>query len=361
MPVKPQTASSLLKLATHQHISREGKTYALNYPGITLFIPRCAPLNIPASGVIFRASVSAVRKFARDHDMVVWSVSEDRMALYLAPSVEDASFPRAYILLNEKYTGSDIAVEDDPQLIKIGAVSRTSTLDEFKKNSKIAMLLKEYALYSYAQNGKVRFTVDPDHSYDYEELGPVIVPDNGIIYRNDKIVVPSEEIKSRLLYHVNNTVKYIPKIVETYREKRILENYYETIEDFHHHRGQLVFPSPYELMYWIARKDEILSYDVTNVLDPEVDYPYFYSSYHVANGELSIVQNVKDGDLSRALNVVRAWSRAGINLGYDTDPLEEGLQIDYDVLVPEGTVKRTKSLSVMRYPNGSYAAILFFE
>ena len=162
---------------------------------------------------------------------------------------------------------------------------------------------------------------------------------------------------NKLLNYVKIQKLNDPQELEDYKNKKLIKGHYEFVSDFKSYPDQLVFIDIDDLIYWIEYEtSDISENEISNILDSSRELSYFFKDYRINEGKLSIIQNVLDGDLERALYVAKVWKDNGIVIGFLSPKLEENVKYAEHTL----DFSKAKELNVFKYDNNQYAAILFF-
>lgn len=245
-----------------------------------------------------------------------------------------------------------------------------SELSIFRKNRKIAEILKQYVLYTYSLHpedfDENWIWVDPDHTYDIEKLNKRLIEGNDVIYRDGYIVVPSENVKTGLMSYLKVNILNNTPGVMAIKDEKTIENYYLTISDFRNIPEQLIFVNKNGLKRWkreaFKKKEHgpvISAYPIQATKDP-----YYYKNPKIKTDKLMIVQNVKSGGLEQALTVSYKWTVDRINTGHDAPISNIVDNISYVVYTEMGELNREKRKtnfsSIFLYEDGTYAALMFF-
>jgi hypothetical protein len=101
--------------------------------------------------------------------------------------------------------------------------------------------------------------------------------------------------------------------------------------------------------------------------NPDTLEPYYYRHPQIKKESLMIVQNVVDGELERAISASYVWLKNGKNPLANCKIVENINDISYTIFsVSDGYQKthvenKTKEpVSIIKYENGKYGALLFF-
>ena len=362
--------STLFEDLVSQYIDSNGKTrmlrYDLNGQHLSLMTSPIPPLNLPVEEGIVETPIETAISFIKERSLRI--VSQDGtpkaiQGIWVETKEENSGIYYGYIPIRSTPPISKVpfAKKRDPI-----SIDDTSALTSFRKNRKIAQFLKLYTLYTYALKpeafGEDSLVVVPDHEYNIDQLNRrLFFQDNDVMYLNGRLIVPSQKIKDNLLAYLKvsllNDTPGVLKLVDVHTA----EDYYQTVSDFRVANNQLVFLNKSGLVRWMQESiNEVDNSRVSKIVLPKNVEPYFYRHPLIGRDRLMIVQNVKDGTLERALAVGLKWGVDRVNIGFEAPPTSS--DIGY-TLYSGGSTEKVKgkgSPSILRYHDGTYAAILFF-
>jgi len=362
---------SFLGEAESQYIDEEGKTRALYYEnGLTFMTSPLPPLNIPQHYSENKVTVDEALEFIKEHNLEIQYQEGDGENIK-GIWVKSKNYEKrggvyeGYIPVNLTNRLDKVKVKQFPSDPPLHL--STSKLQKMREMKKLAIYLEQYTIFEYSRNpetfGNDSFIVDPDHRYNLDELKKRLVSGNHVIYRDGKIIVPSRDVKKRLLYYLKVQKLNDSIGVERFSNRTVIQNYYRSLSDFRKVKGQLVFTDTLSMLRWRTNKMKAVKRnDVSPYILPESFEPYFYRNNNIKFGELMIVQNVKGGDLKRALTVVSQWDSKKINSGYYIKPspdIDENKSVVFSV---DGRIDEHEiddGYPILQYPNEKYAALLF--
>ena len=245
-----------------------------------------------------------------------------------------------------------------------------SELQKYRRTRKIAEFLKEYTLFQYSLDpkgfGKDTFIVNPKHEYNIQSLNKRLIEGTPVMYQKGKLIVPSDKVRNHLINYLRVQLINNYSEVMSYSERVIVKNYYRTLSDFRKVPNQFVFIDERSLLMWKYDKGQNMNRGLISSSTKSGWEPYFYRNYNIERGRLSIIQNVRDGTLERALGVGENWEENRINSGYEYNKLIDPESISYVVYTEEGKKKEIKNkensleIKVMKYYDDTYASLLFF-
>ena len=138
--------------------------------------------------------------------------------------------------------------------------------------------------------------------------------------------------------YYNNTYNFEEQSKKIIKQPYEIKNYYVDEADFKQHHNSLIFINENNLKKWLT---SIKTYNnlssnneniyIKNKLDisfGELIIPYFYMA---PDKSIYLIQNVKNGDLLKALNVAYTWNIKYLNLGFDA-PSYQNKNLPYYIL-----------------------------
>lgn len=345
IPINPQPVHSLFKSAVSQGIDSSGKTFRLNFKTFTMYVSPMAPLPIKEEPDLVNvaslddAYIKNMEKMNR-----VLGTSPDKMALYIQVSI----FNEAFIPLKKPYD-KKIKVIESPLYELAPPGGEKSELEEYQNVQKMALYLKEYALYTSAMLGtdlsKDNFIVMENAKYDLEQLRKRFILDNNVMYKDGKLIVPSKIVRDKLIDYVSTFRFNHPTV--NYADKKFVAG----LLDFKTSPTQLVFSNIEDFVHWMHTEN--VENIVSHTILPLKRTAYFYSNANLVGGRLCIIQNVLNGDLERAARVAQIWGEKGYNVGFNATPKPETTPTIHEL---DGNVA-IENVNVLKH-EGKYSAIL---
>jgi hypothetical protein len=379
-----------------QYVDNNGKTRMLNYAlsggTLSLVVSPIPPLDSPVINIkkdIKLATMAVAVDFMKARGLLAveqdGNKDEGIQGIWVETKEQNSGIFYGYIPIapSKKIIGNiPFSQRNDP--IRTDPLPQ-SELMIFRQNRKIAEILKQYTLYTYALHpedfDENYFWVDPNHVYDMDRLGGrLFVDQNDIIYNAGYIIVPSEDVKQGLMAFLKvSLLNDTPGVMATLNTKTI-ENYYQTISDFRNQDEQLIFVNKSGLKRWKqestrgstassastglgastgTRGPVISAFPIVGAKDP-----YYYKNPKIRRDNLMIVQNVIGGTLERALSVSYKWNTSRINPGYMSPISNIKDDISYIIYKEMGEASKEKRKTnfshIFQYENGDHAALLFF-
>lgn len=369
--------ASIFSDARFQYIDGNGKArmfiYDFKGADVALMTSPIPPLNLPEfKDQIPETTFDTAIKFIQSKKLKITLQDGDKnqiQGLWVETGEENSSIYFGYIPISQiKKTIKDVPFTDKNDPIR---TDPQSELSEFRYNRKTAEFLKQYTLFSYANDpenfGTVdSFTVIPDHKYDIKSLNKRLVADTPVMYRGGKIIVTSEGVRDRLISFLKvSLINDTPGVMKM-KDTTTIENFYQTISDFRQSENQLVFTGKNGLIRWRNEHSRMeAGAKVSHIANSVTHEPYFYRNPRIRKDQLMLVQNVTDGTLENALSVGYKWIKDRINSGYRPSVPNDVDTISYVVYTETGESDKIKRgtkefVSVIKYDDDTFGALLFF-
>lgn len=361
----PQVSKLLfIRDASKQYIDENGKVRALIYnDGMYISVSPLPPLRkkevviiAPSGNVQWEIAKSFINKYeftivGKNEEGILLNLPIPYGFIHTQTASEKLMF---YPRLSRSFRDSLVPARD-------------SLLQKFRDNKKLALYLREYILFLYSnfpsEEFEDRVVIAPrGHDYTLGITGTLTL-NNKLFIRRDKLLVPSIDSKSKLLYYLKTMLfNQYAKVME-YKNRTLITGEYDSISDFIQRRGELIFLNPLSLLEWISR---IINKIPINKVQTEINFrtarPFFFSSPNLVGGKIVIVQNVSGGELKKALNVSAIWIQKKYNLGYYSDSIGGDISyVKWSLTEPEQFHQgiTTSSANVLVHPDGStYSALI---
>ncbi|HMP28063.1 MAG TPA: hypothetical protein PKD85_00600 [Saprospiraceae bacterium] len=367
-----------------QFIDENGKARILYFPYITLIISPIPPLDVENIKVkrtedipILEASFKTATQFIKEKGLLIVSKDgnpeEGIQGLWVEPKNINTGITNGYIPL------VPIGAPDALKKVKYVDIHQndpirtdgreSSMLTEYRKNRKIAEILKEYTLYTYSLEldnfGDDSFYIDSKHVYDISALSKQLYKDgNDVMYYKDRLIVDSEETRDKLMAYLKVMLLNDKPGVLALKDSSIISSFYKTISDFRKVPNSLVFTSKKGILRWMESKNTVsLGSNIAQSLISHIEEPYFYRSAKIKQNQLVLIQNVRDGNLERAKSVSIKWKKDRVNIGYDAEISKHAEELSHTTYTNVGEVSKIKkgkdNAPVILYEDGTYGALLF--
>ncbi len=385
--------------AKSQYIDNNGKTRMLNfkYKGaqLSLITSPVPPLDLPINDKIVDVPIDTALNFIKHHklelkqkelaaDDVPRETHSAVKGLWVETRDENSGIYYGYIPISSSGKISDLPTviqkldsaeptKNDP--LRVPHPRGNSKLQKYRSNKKIADFLKIYTLYTYSLElekfSKKSFIVIENYKYDIEKLNKKLIAGNDVMYAKGKLIVPSAETITKLMGYLKISLANNRPDVLKLATATSIEDYYQSISDFRPATNQLIFTSSNGVLRWKREMARVENRNtVSQNLQPQYIYPYFYKTPKIRNNSLHIIQNVENGSLENAVIVSYQWVKSKVNVGYlptDTLALPPIEEISYSAYTNNGILSTSRgkgktndiSASVIFYEDGTYGAILF--
>jgi hypothetical protein len=385
---------SILKDCLSQIIDDNGKTRALNFSikgeNLTLMTSPIAPLqNKKQTTDIYECSLATAKIFLN-----IYSINLKYQSKYddihidgIWVEVQEESIFYSYIPLNIKTLAlKDVEINNENPPLTVSNTRKSSRLNNYSINKLVSDILKQVSIYiaSKSENktfNESSFKVVPNIGYSLESLKENSINNKNydfendkIFIKNNKILVPTEEIRDRLINYITALKISKPFLFEEniYNSNHIFQKSYDNYKDFKSSSDTLLFLNKKSLSEYIAqKKEQEQSSTVFSYFKRDSILPYYLKSPYIENNKMAIIQNVRDELLIRALNVSITWYIDKINTGYNTEELTDGeIAKQFNIIIynKDGVYKKNKihdpkkgDIHLIIYDKDKYAAYLPIE
>jgi hypothetical protein len=347
-----------------QTVDQNGKTrgYIFENNIYIAFSPIQPLLNIPiVEQPPKKPTIGTVQKFINTNNLNI--IAQDIYNNQLiGVSVLFPNIYYAYIPIVPGKILSGIPLEEN---LGFAVETNENILQETNKNKKIADYMIQYLLYSFSHwykeksktpknlqsqkdieavdnlaqrqiKEKVYFEkltrefldkqiiVKESHDYKLQGLSRKLTL-NSSYFDNGKLIANSDLTKQKLSYYLNFIVAKNKGVVLNYYEKKYLNNFYTLASDFKESNQYIVFIGDLSIINWMNYKSQTITNYIHKVPILTIQDPYFFSHWAINGNYPIIMQNVKNGELKRALRVALEFTNTNINIGYDAEPLDENI------------------------------------
>jgi len=353
-----------------QYIDNYGKCRAVNFTNFSLITSPIPPFDVPESSNIIYCDINIAKKVIVENNFEILFQQRysDReiSGLWIYAGDELQSF-LVNIFLPTKLTNNLPNIEFAPeQLYEPINRNAFSSLDKNNEALKISIFLKEYTLFTYSLFPDTfsieNFIVIPNYIYNLNKIGKrIFYRGNDVMYKDSKIVVPSEEIRDKLIQFLEITKLNDKYKVENYKYRNIISDYYHSLKDFRSKELQLIFLDTQSLFKWRDKHFDRSYNTISYKIIPGIENPYYYINQNISDSIL-LIQNVQNGELLRALRVCKEWDEFRTNTkGYHAEPLKDK-NIGYNIYYTNGFSKKIGDgkLDILEIKDNVYCAILKF-
>jgi hypothetical protein len=370
-----------------------GFVLSFNNKDISILTSPYPPLpNIPIVNTIHRISLQLAMQFSlsiKNQPIAQDVIDNSLYGVFLTPSYD---MQYTYIPLVK-----DKPLPNIPQQPYSGYILPSTSVDilsDIQQKQRIADFLMQYSLYGFSiflltnpytidssdidvatkisqEQNILHNLVDvysktikikPNHDYDIHNVSRKLTL-NSNFFDKKSLIVDSNETLQRISYYISYMIQKNKLYVVNFHKRKFLENFYLTINDFYQFVNQKVFISYDSIKNWLDSFRHGITNKVNFVLSPDTSDVYLFSHWSIDDGRPVFIQNVKNGDLTRALSVIYNFNKHGLNTGFDSPRFLH--PISYNVLYIKDntfymdTVGSNPIGSIIKYTDNIYAAILF--
>jgi hypothetical protein len=379
-------------LPTKQIVDGYGKNRAFIFPAgeheVTAIIPSSQPENLQ-TGTVVRADVDVVTAIFGEPKAITKSGDHVDGLWYQVLDIEYG----IYIPINDTDRYADLKIGPINPLVEEGR----EIVERVRKIRRDLDLIIQIIIWLYILSGMslndfvMKYMIigkepgeDSSKVYDLTNLGQKFPPVNNIdegmrimtelipkLFRGDRLYLYSQKFFDGIYYHMQKYDKERkprdPKI------PTVIHREHMTSEDFTRQINTAIFTTEMDMKTWVASLGKlsfqnIIIEDKLSVENALRTEPYLYTA---PTGNIYLIQNVIEGDKSRALNVAFNWYMYKVNLGHKSpefDTVVQG-QIPVNVIygispalspvvVENNAGTATQYLQVLLYGSGQYSAML---
>ena len=306
-----------------QSIDENGKVRVVKIKDLTLFTSPLPPFGVDLlkESDLTTVNYDSVQKFIERYNFEI--ISKDSGGVFLRSDYLPFAYLPSYNVPEDIPT-SPLFI--DPFQIK----NKSSLLEGMRINRMIALYLQQYTLFLNShllargeEFGENRFLIEPNHQYNLSLLGGKLELGNNTILNNNRVIVTSDEVRQRLLYYLKISDRNDHDLIVEFKNRKFVSGIFTNLSDFKIREDELIFLSEEGLMDWILGNDVSEMLLLSNNYDPSTITPQFFRDGRVAEGRISLIQNVEDGELGRGLFNSMVWQQNRYNYGYRslyTDP-----------------------------------------
>ena len=365
MKLSLKTAKPILKDMISQILDENGRIIGINYNKFSIITPLLPPLLVPTSDKTSLKVVSSpdrmdfiVRKYK------LKPISRSENGLVCSSQIGDILIPASQrSILHFDAPGEENNSVDDTYNLLVRDVQETE-YEKFKRYNQIFLFLKQFAFKFYHQHGYFKYKVSPGMSFQTLEFSDSFIfdyhnDDKGVRENEDgkKLMVPSDKIGKSLKNLIDVQKLNNEDFIQEVAKQGFVNFDIRSIYDLKFIKDQRIFSSIREYKNWFnsTRFDRLA---VENT--PRYSYtdPFYYNN----NGTILFIQNVKDGNLGRALYVSFIWYNNRVNLGFKSEKELDAVKTKHSVILEDKVITSQKyTVAVLRYQTGEYASILKLE
>jgi hypothetical protein len=225
------------------------------------------------------------------------------------------------------------------QIEVFGHVRSNNLYDDMKRQRRIADHLRQLAVVMFSRKNDGKLDELENRLNEFKRSAFEI--DSGVrnttvfvrqlnestLVRNGKILVPSADVITRLMYYLEAVAYNDPKYVELSRGQQYINYFFEVSDDFSHTSRESVFGDARELYLYLQAtyshmmhvSDELVGYDRVRMDG------YVFRREDVECGKTFWIQPVKDGCIRRAIRVAVTWNDRRMNTGFYSPELKDNV------------------------------------
>lgn len=217
---------------------------------------------------------------------------------------------------------------------------------------------------SFIRNNTV---IIPNHDYKIKTLGRKLTTNNNFFNKDNQLIVDSETTLNKLIFYLKHNFKSI-RIIELISSQEYLIGFYTNIQDFIQQPNVNLLLGTISFENWLISLNNNYVTFINNKLNLSSKEPIFFKNPNINSGKLVIIQNVINGDKSRAISVSINYSKLLVNTGYYTlSQTDTNESLDGNIMIFKykenkfySESKKSK-IMILQYFDNYYASILPLE
>jgi hypothetical protein len=241
-----------------------GKTRFLQFKDLAIYTNPIASLNLPLGYVYKPVEYNVALKFFNKEEIKPKYIYENDKVVCLEGIKGNVFFSILIIPIKLKNQ------EEEPKKNFLNSpTKKTSLLEEYNNNLRIARYLIEYTLYFFSidyykynpKNININYLEEfasrnflIDSSFEYSKIPRIFNKDCKGLIKNKKIVVHSEKIMKKLVYNLRMRLRINYKETINYRDYKYIQLYYADVKDFTTIKNQVIIQGSEALNKWITVK-----------------------------------------------------------------------------------------------------------
>lgn len=370
--------------ATHQYIDDYGKMRGLSFPNgqPTLFFLPSQPENLPLMEEITEATEETLRHWGNP-SAITTNQSNHVDGLWF-PLEEIPNYPYTVYI--------PISATEDYKYLPLGPTPPIGSGQEGNITQRILSLKKQISLITQLIVWLYNLSGDtvPNFMANYTSIYPEIVEDSATFYDltglerrlpdvktiQDALDILEEAIptlitESKIILYSQRFSDKIKGYLDEYskssrdpeeKEKRYLDNYYTVEGDFKDQRETTILIGTSLFHQWLENNTD-RDFIIHDKIDASIIMNKNPLLYKDREEQVYLIQNVKGGEVERAVYVSDFWANNLINLGYQTPPLDVEIPFNTSVISPSLGLELTgevvdTNINLLRYKDSEYASIL---
>jgi hypothetical protein len=290
-PAEEVNKSDLFKGIVSQGIDSMGKvrTLEIKYKGNHIYVitDPLPPLTVPEKSSYLNNDPKILSDFLKEEGLDIKSITPDKYIVHKNGRIY--YFPYQVI--------------------------RSSLLDMYNQNQRIARYLQEYTYYMYSRYAKDN-NLNPNNINSFLKENMVVKKDyiypkitrrfdlSGPYLEEGKLIVQNLEMAQRLGYSIELMMRRDIKRLTEYCSYELIQEYYLDRNDFTSDRNAIILMTDEALRDWISKSS--IEYNLYTLPTSKVET--FYLSLM---GRVVLVQSTES--FESAVNVARIWNKSGYN------------------------------------------------
>ena len=203
---------------------------------------------------------------------------------------------------------------------------KESAFENHNKYRKLARYITEYMFWLFSNylqeeqiieyndndviNDFVADKIKIDTNFEYGKVGRSFDLQSGVMDQ-EQLVIKSEETLKRLLYTLRVWLRRSRKKIESYYQRKTIENFYVDVTDFEEYPHQVVLCGDDSVEKWIQEKK--ITYNINDSVQLELNSPYFFQNQLVEDKKIFLAQNTNT--LQKAIEIGKIWTESKFNIG----------------------------------------------
>lgn len=290
---------------------------------ITLMLPPCPPFALPIDSQIYHTSLKSATRFCEQFDLSILEQKKIRSNRTVEVIVTLGSI-NGVILVDDDIYIKDVPVFDNPSFRIFNNVE--TPMKDSLKFAKTARVLQDVAVWKlskYLDGSRLsrdsflrfideNFVIVSDIEYDVDSMRPYFEDDSNKMIDNGKLVVPNNEVRKRLVYHLAHIWRSQSEEFDKYRDMTNIPSFFSSVNDFKTVSGEYVLEKKQAVSNLIETKKRDSHWKIVDRVQKETDEPYFFRNSLVSD-EAFVAQNAPT--YLHANYIVNQWRTRGVNPG----------------------------------------------
>ena len=328
--------SLFLNSADSQFIDESGKTRMLIFGNVTMYTSPLPPFSKPLANSPINTTKEGALDFIenlkfRDQVKIIYQDGIPQEKQIQGIWLDFPLLTQCYIPIEPEDNNEIPDIPYTPEALLPPLIfEKESELSDFRRDKRIAMVLKQHILFLFAMTSRNMEKLKTDDNFlaslikvspDFDAASvsklQILDINNNLLFQKGKLIVPTESLKSKLVSFLKTKLMIDQDSVLNFSTKKVLdESVFSSISDFRNKEDQILFMDRASLKEWNDNRDELGNNIVKNKIDEKTLEPYFYKNVNIFNGSLVIIQNVEGESIQNAVAVSKKWKHDKINIGF---------------------------------------------